>query len=402
MSPLASWARRHPHAADWIRLCLSLVLLALVTFEGVVLARQPSLPHAAVWVSGILVCLSAAPWPAVPLLARAWFAAAVTWTATLLLIFGNHPLVVWGGGEAIALLVLLSQVLLRAPARTAAVLGPLLGLGCTAVPVRDTDPGRFTLLFSVLTVVVGAYSLLLRLQSVQRVRELRAVRTAERLELARELHDLVAHHVTGIVVEARAARYTKVSADRAAEIFGRIETAGDEALGSMRRLVKILREDEAATAPGAGAGAGASSGAAAGSRAGTAPVAGLADIRGLTERFSVTGPPVVLYIEEGLANRLPGDVAATAHRIVLEALTNIGKHAATATAVRIGLRTVPAGLEVRIADGGGRPARLSEQARGGGYGLAGMAERAEALGGSLTAGPAPEGGWLVTAVLPLV
>ncbi|MEU8462801.1 histidine kinase [Streptomyces sp. NPDC029003] len=385
MSPLATWSRRHPHAAGRIRLLLSLLLLALVTFEGVVLARQPSLPHAAVWISGILVCLSAAPWPRIPLLARARFAAATTWTVTLLLMFGNHPLVVWGGGEAIALLVLLSQVLLRAPARTAAVLGPLLGLGCMAVPVRDTDPGRFTLLFSVLAVVVGAYSLLLRLQSVQRVRELRAVRTAERLELARELHDLVAHHVTGIVVEARAARFTKVSAERAAETFGRIETAGDEALGSMRRLVAILREgDEDRSHP-----------------APAAPVAGLADLRRLTERFSTTGPPVVLSIEDGLDDRLPGHVAATAHRIVLEALTNISKHAATATAVRVGLRTLPTGLEVRVADDGGRPARLSEKARGGGYGLAGMAERAEALGGTLTAGPAPEGGWLVTALLPL-
>ncbi|KOU50526.1 histidine kinase [Streptomyces sp. WM4235] len=387
MSPLASWTRRHPRAARLLRVTLSLLLLGLVTFEGLVLARQPSAPHAAVWVSGILVCLSAAPWPRIPLLARAWFAAATTWTVTLLLIFGNHPLVVWGAGEAIALLVLLSQVLLRAPARTAAVLGPLLGLGCMAVPVRDTDPGRFTLLFSVLAVVVGAYSLLLRLQSVQRVRELRAVRTAERLELARELHDLVAHHVTGIVVEARAARFTGVTADRAAEILGRIETAGDEALGSMRRLVKILREDEAA--------------AGGDTAAGTTPVAGLADLRALTERFAVTGPPVTLRIEEGLEARLPADVAATAHRIVLEALTNIGKHAATATAVHIALRTVPAGLEVRVEDDGGRPARLSENARGGGYGLAGMTERAEALGGSLTAGPAPTGGWLVTATLPL-
>ncbi|MCY0935317.1 sensor histidine kinase [Streptomyces sp. H34-S4] len=397
MSPLGPWARRHPFAADWIRIILSVTLLALVSFEGVVLARQPSTPHAAVWVSGILVCLSAAPWPGIPLLVRAWFAAACTWTVTLGLIFGNHPLVVWGGGEAIALLVLLTQVLLRAPARTAAVLGPLLGLGCMSVPVRDADPGRFTLLFSVLAVVVAAYSLLLRLQSVQRVRELRAVRSAERLELARELHDLVAHHVTGIVVEARAARYTKVSAERAGEILGRIETAGDEALGSMRRLVKILREgaedSDAETGKGAGTGKGRS--------AGTAPVAGLREIRGLTERFAATGPPVVLYVEEGLEARLPADVAATAHRIVLEALTNIGKHAATATAVRVGLRTVPAGLEVRIADDGGRPARLSENARGGGYGLVGMAERAEALGGSLTAGPAPEGGWLVTALLPL-
>ncbi|MFE1789234.1 sensor histidine kinase [Streptomyces sp. NPDC059525] len=382
MSPLASWARRHPRAADRIRLLLCVLLLALVTFEGVVLARQPSPPHATVWVSGVLVCLSAVPWPGLPLLARAWFAAATTWTVTLLLVLGDRPTVVWGAGEAIALLVLLSQVLLHTPARTAAVLGPVLGLGCMAVPVRDTNPGRFTLLFSVLTVVVTAYSLLLRLQSVQRLRELHAVRTAERLELARELHDLVAHHVTGIVVEARAARFTRVTAERAAEVFARIETAGDEALGSMRRLVRILREDDGTpTAPA------------------TAPVAGLADIRDLTRRF--TGPPVVLYIERGLEDRIPGDVAATAHRIVLEALTNIAKHAATATAVRIGLRTVPAGLEVRVADDGGHPARLSEKARGGGYGLAGMTERAEALGGRLTAGPAPEGGWLVTALLPL-
>ncbi|MFD3802562.1 sensor histidine kinase [Streptomyces sp. NPDC058611] len=152
----------------------------------------------------------------------------------------------------------------------------------------------------------------------------------------------------------------------------------------MRRLVKILRESDTA-----------------GPQPGTAPVAGLADLRGLTERFSVTGPPVALSVEQGLADRLPGDVATTAHRIVLEALTNIGKHAATATAVRVGLRTVPAGLEIRIADDGGRPAKLSDNARGGGYGLVGMAERAEALGGHLTAGPAPEGGWLVTATLPL-
>ncbi|MER5728001.1 histidine kinase [Streptomyces sp. NPDC002138] len=380
MSPLASWARRHPDAAGRIRAGLTVLLLGLVSFEGVVLARQPTVPHAVVVVSGVLVCLSAAPWPRVGLVARAWFAAAVTWAATGFLIFVNHPIVVWGAGEAIALLVLLSGVLLRTPARTAAVLGPVLGLGCMAVPVRDSDPGRFTLLFSVLAVVVSAYSLLLRLQAVQRRREVIAVRTAERLELARELHDLVAHHVTGIVVEARAARFTGVTAERAAEIFGRIETAGGEALGSMRRLVTVLREDDAGP--------------------GTAPVAGLDDIRGLTARFSVTGPPVVLYIEQGLAETLPGDVAATAHRIVLEALTNIGKHAATATAVRVGLRTVPTGLEVRVADDGGRPAKLSEQALGGGYGLAGMTERAEAMGGTLSAGRAPEGGWLVTAILP--
>jgi signal transduction histidine kinase len=94
-------------------------------------------------------------------------------------------------------------------------------------------------------------------------------------------------------------------------------------------------------------------------------------------------------------------VAAAVYRIVREALTNIRKHAADATAVRIGVRTVSAGLELRIANDGGDSARLSEQARGGGFGLAGLTERAEAMGGLLEAGPAPEGGWEVTAVLPL-
>ncbi|MFF5443712.1 sensor histidine kinase [Streptomyces sp. NPDC012888] len=381
MSPLSRWARHHPRAAGLARLALTVVLLGLVTFEGIALARQPTFPHAVVWCSGVLVCLSAAPWPRLPLVGRATFAAVVTWTATLTLILTNLPIAVWGIGEAIALLVLLSGVLLHAPARTAAVLGPALGLGCTAVPVRDVDPGRFTLLFSVLAVVVGAYSLLLRLQAVQRDREVRAVRTAERLELARELHDLVAHHVTGIVVEARAARFTRAHTEpeRADAVLARIATAGDEALGSMRRLVKVLREDDAPTTP----------------------VAGLRQIRDLTERFSATGPPVVLHVEPGLEDRVPADVAATAHRIVLEALTNVAKHASTATAVRVGLRSVPTGLELRVADDGGRPARLSEAARGGGYGLAGMTERAEALGGTLTAAPTPEGGWLVTALLPL-
>ncbi|GAA1885315.1 hypothetical protein GCM10009753_11950 [Streptantibioticus ferralitis] len=114
-----------------------------------------------------------------------------------------------------------------------------------------------------------------------------------------------------------------------------------------------------------------------------------------------TGPPVLLHVENGLAARVPPDVAAGVHRIVRESLTNVVKHAADATAVRIAIRPVPDGLEVRIADDGTKAARLTESARGGGFGLVGLTERAEALGGRLAAGPAPEGGWLVAAVLPL-
>lgn len=379
MNNLPGWAVRHPGLAVTAKITLCAVLLFLVSFEGVVLAQQPSRPHAIVWAAGIIVCLCVVPYTRVPLVPRACVAVAVSWTASIILMVGEHPEVTWGLGEGMGLLVLLAAVVQRCPARTAAVLGPMLGVACVTAPMRDVSPGAFTVLYGVLTVLVTAYSLIQRQQAGQRVNDLAAVRSAERLELARELHDLVAHHVTGIAVQARAARYTGVSGEQADATFARIETSSGEALAAMRRLVRVLREGAAETTP----------------------VAGIVEVRELAEAFSEVGPPVVLYVERGLDERIPSDVAAGVHRIVREALTNIRKHAADATAVRIGLRSVPAGLELRITDDGTGAARLSAQAFGGGYGLVGLQERAEALGGELTAGPAPEGGWQILATLSL-
>lgn len=358
---------------------LAVLLLFLVGFETVELAGQPLRPYATVVATAVVVCLCAVPLSRIPLTVRAWTAATVSLAGSAVLIAGQHALQVWGLGEGIALLVLLTTVLHRAPARTAAVLGPLLGLACMLTPLRDIRMGIFTVVHAVLTVVVAAYSLILRRQDTQRLRDLAAVRAAERLELARELHDLVAHHVTGIVVQARAARYTALEGQQADATFERIEASGSEALGAMRRLVRVLRENGAEPHP----------------------VAGLAEVRALTDAFARTGPPVVLAVDRGVADALPADVAAAVYRIVREALTNIRKHAADATAVRIGLRPVPLGAELRIANDGGAPARLCEQARGGGFGLAGLTERAEAMGGRLAAGPSAEGGWELTAFLPL-
>ncbi|MER6047043.1 histidine kinase [Streptomyces sp. NPDC001793] len=376
---MTGWARAHPHKAAAAKAGLAAVLLFLVAVETVVLARQPTRPHAVVVAAAVVVCLCAVPYRRLPLTTRARIAVGVSLTASVVLIPGRHVLRVWGLGEGIALLVLLTAVVRGAPGRTAAVLGPLLGLACVLAPMRDIRLGVFTVLYGVLTVVVTAYSLILRWQDAQRLRDLAAVRDAERLELARELHDVIAHHVTGIVVQARAARFTELDGPRAGAAFTRIETSGGEALAAMRRLVRVLREGEARTTP----------------------VAGLAEVRALADAFARTGPPVTLDLEPGLDRTLPPEASAAVHRIVREALTNVGKHAADATAVRITLHTVPRGVELRIANDGGDPARLSEQARGGGFGLAGLAERAEALGGTLTAGPAPEGGWQVTAVLPV-
>ncbi|MGX8905570.1 sensor histidine kinase [Streptomyces sp. QH1-20] len=379
MNTVAGWAARHPRRAAVAKAALGAFLLFLVGFESITLARQPSPPHAVVLASGVAVCLCAVPYGWIPLEVRAAVAVAVSWGTTVALTAGPHPTVVWGMGEAIALLVLLTAVVQRSTTRTAAVLGPMLATACVAAPMRDLHPGRFTALFAVLTVVVGTYSLLLRNQSGQRVRDLAAVRTAERLELARELHDLVAHHVTGIAVQAQAARFTSLDGRAAAAAFQRIETSASEALGAMRRLVGVLREGDAETEP----------------------VAGLPEVRALTEAFARTGPPVVLYIEQGMESWIPGEVAAGVHRVVREALTNIRKHAADATAVRVGVRGVAEGVELRVADDGKSAAGLAEQARGGGFGLVGLSERAKAMGGRLHAGPAPEGGWEVTALFPL-
>ncbi|KNB52639.1 sensor histidine kinase [Streptomyces caatingaensis] len=380
MNRRAGWTVRHPRRAVAAKAAFAVALLALVGWEGLVLTRQPSPPHAIVLASGVVVCLCAVPYGWIPLEARATAAVAVSGTTSAVLMTGRHPGVVWGMGEDIALLVLLTAVIQRSTARVAAVLGPALALAALAAPMRDLNPARFTAVFSVLTVVVGAYSLLLRAQGAQRVRDMAAVRTAERLELARELHDLVAHHITGIAVQAQAARFTSLEGEAAGRAFERIESSAGEALGAMRRLVGVLRE---------------------GAEPETEPVAGLPEVRALAEDFARTGPPVALYIEQGMETWLPGDVAAAVHRVVREALTNIRKHAADATAVRIGVRGVPDGVELRVADDGRRPAGLTDQARGGGFGLVGLAERAKAMGGRLRAGPAPEGGWLVTAVFPV-
>ncbi|CAM5571126.1 sensor histidine kinase [Streptomyces abikoensis] len=375
----AGWAVRHPRWAVFAKGALGAVLLCLVAFEGGTLARQPSEPHAVVLASGVLVCLCAVPYAWIPLTVRAGVAAGVSLTASAVLMIGPHPRAVWGMGEDVALLVLLTLVVGKARDRVAGVLGPLLAVAVVAAPMRDLNPEWFTALFSMLLVVVGTYSLLLRGHAAQRVRDMAAVRTAERLELARELHDLVAHHITGIAVQAQAARFTALDGPAAAGAFERIETSAGEALGAMRRLVSVLREGEAQTEP----------------------VAGLPEVRALTEAFARTGPPVVLYIERGLEDWIPAEVAAGVHRVVREALTNIRKHAADATAVRIGVRGVPAGVELRIADDGRNAAGLPEKARGGGFGLVGLSERAKAMGGLLRAGPAPEGGWEVTALFPV-
>lgn len=289
-----------------------------------------------------------------------------------------------GAAETGALLVLMLGVLRHVePVRDAAMLAVSGLIVLMAEAIGRASAGgalvySFMLLVAWSTIAgVGGY---LRFQQERRKEAVRSVRRAERLELARELHDLVAHHITGIVVQAQAARtVAQTKPEAVLPALDAIATAGGDALTSMRRMVTVLRADEAARTPGST----------------------LADLRLLTERFSSEGPKVAFEIGSGIDDQtLPPEVLTTLHRVLQEALTNIRKHAQRSAWVEADLRRYDSTVVLRVlnhgADANPRLART-----GGGFGLVGMAERVEALGGRLTAGPTPEGAWQVIAEFPL-
>ncbi|WP_205751876.1 sensor histidine kinase [Cryptosporangium phraense] len=238
------------------------------------------------------------------------------------------------------------------------------GGGVGPVPVVD------------LVLVVGGVAVGLGLRAVdERRRAARdAVRREERLELARDLHDVVAHHVTGIVVQAQAARLATRRDASLAPLSGPlegIETAGTEALAAMRRVVGVLR-DSADAAPR------------------TAE-----DLPDLLDSFAARGGPVLHRQLPDGAGR-PPELTSTVYRVVQEALTNVSRHATQASTVSVAVVEDGDRLTVEVIDDG--PPASSRGARSG-YGLIGMRERVESLGGVLQAGPREGGGWSVRAEL---
>lgn len=271
-----------------------------------------------------------------------------------------------------------------APVATAAVAAGAVAVGSLlAWPNDDSELILFVVLFGGTYVIgVGAGVYLRDLDRQQRLAASRA-RADERLDLARELHDLVAHYVTGIVVQAQAAQ---VVADRdpsaAGTALDRIEEAGKDALTAMRRLVGSLRDDDALP---------------------TAPPVGLAGLADLVAPDGAPGPAVVVTIDPAADLAVPGAVAASVHRIVQESVTNARRHGVDATRVEVDVLLADRALAVTVTDDG-RPLLAGRWVEGQGYGLIGMQERAQALGGTLTAGPVdpPGHGWQVRATLPLL
>ena len=199
---------------------------------------------------------------------------------------------------------------------------------------------------------------------------------AERARIARELHDVVAHAISVIVVQARGGRRSvRTDPEEAYEAFDAIETTGRDALGEMRRLLGILRESDEATTLG--------------------PQPGLQHLDALVQQVSDAGLSVELSTEGEPKNVTPGlDLAA--YRIVQEALTNALKHAGPATA-RVSVRYHPHQIDIEIADTGAGTAGR----KNGGQGLIGMQERASLYGGAIEVGNDVGGGFAVRATLPV-
>jgi signal transduction histidine kinase len=203
----------------------------------------------------------------------------------------------------------------------------------------------------------------------------RAAVADERRRVAREMHDIVAHSISVMVVQAGGARrILERDPERAAEAAALIASTGRDALAEMRLLLGVL-------GPGEG-------------RPGREPQPGLAGLRALVERARAAGLPVELRVE-GPRPELPQGLDLAAYRIVQEALTNALRHAGAAP-TEVVVRYGPVALELVVSDRG--PAAAAGAA---GHGLVGMRERARLYGGELHAGPRPGGGFEVRARLPL-
>ena len=285
-------------------------------------------------------------------------------------------------GMAVYLAMLLSigTLAASAPARDALAWGvaTIALLGLLVAADRGADAGDFAFAGTMWLLAAGIGRALRsrELRAVGAEREARAAIEAERARLARELHDVVAHGLSVIHVQARVAGQVladdPVAARRALDA---IEETAHDALGDMRRMLELLRVE--------GEGA-------------RGPQPGIADLPALLERTRDAGLPVEDEVV-GTPVPLPPGLDLAVYRIVQEGLTNVLKHAGPVpTRVRLGYRADAIRVDVV-----NEPGPRNGNRAGSGHGLAGMRERALLFGGTLEAGPRPEGGFRVQAELPL-
>jgi signal transduction histidine kinase len=388
-SLVARLVGRHPVAADWL-------LTAVVTL--VALGQRFGMPEDGTRVQstalGVLLALAGS----VPVAWRRRFPLAVLAVTELVVLvelaLGFDRVGEAGGvgpGVVVALYTVATLCPWRVSARAAAVViglntAVLVALRLFVDGVGDPDPFAALLLLAGSWLVGDnvrtrrAYTAELeeRALRLEREREERAVRAVaeERARISRELHDVVAHHVSVIAVQAGAAS-EEATTDPAREALGLIQQTSRQVLAELRSMLEVLSSDEAGP--------------------GLAPQPSLHEVDQLVDQSRTAGLPVELVIA-GERRELPAIVDLAAYRIVQEALTNTRTHAGPAHA-RVELRYGEHALALEVTDDGRAASQLGNG--GGGRGLIGMRERVAMVGGRLEAGPRPGGGFRVAAVLPL-
>lgn len=275
-----------------------------------------------------------------------------------------------------AYVLLLPYALFRWASGRGVVIGSAIILGAFGASVALDHPqlsdviGGFVVM--VLPAVLGSE---VRFWSTSRMRELDQVRSRERELLARELHDTVAHHVSAMVIRAQAGRVVAGSRPGAAvEALELIEAEGSRTLAEMRAMVGALRARDDAE---------------------LAPVGGIADIERLAR--PVGDRPNVRVSISGVPDDVSPSVEAALYRIAQEAVTNAMRHARHAGQIVVRVTGQDGQVRLTVRDDGDQ---VSSTRAPDGYGIVGMTERAKLLGGTLEAGPCPDRGWAVEAVLP--
>ncbi|WP_236515357.1 sensor histidine kinase [Sandaracinus amylolyticus] len=278
------------------------------------------------------------------------------YTGTCILLL-PYSLLRWGSGREIAV----GLAFLVAAYASSAMRGEIHGIG-------DAIGVAVVLLFP------GALGASVRFRAAGHRRELEHTKLREREQLARELHDTVAHHVTAIVIQAQAGRAVLAARpDAAAKALQAIEGEATRTLAELRAIVGALRDDEAAA---------------------LAPQGRIADIEQLA-RSTGASPTVEVELAGDLTGLRPS-VESALYRLAQESITNAVKHARRASRIRVRVAAEGSVVRLTVCDDGETPSAH----RNAGFGLVGMAERAALLGGTLEAGPSTAGGWRVDAALP--
>ncbi len=388
--PLSSAASqdRLPRPLDW--LIAVVVGLFAVTEELTGGTNLPARPHLALWVAGgvaaAVLVLVRRRWPLTTM--------AVYWCASLwVFVDGGYPAAWQWYVQLIFFFTLCAEVPLRSPRGILGVVLTVLVLHGMAISVPVTSNAEYAI-GVVMAAIAGGAGLAVRhyrqfAVAADERSELLAARSEllareavaeERTRLARELHDIVAHSVSVMVMQAGGVRLM-LRPDQVTErqTLAVIEETGRGAVEELRRMLGLLRGPEAD---------------------GLTPQPGLARLDDLVEQVRGAGLTVKVDVE-GDPAPLPAGLDLSAYRIIQEALTNPLKHAGSTDAtVKIAYR--PTELRLTIVDDGPRDAGpLGLPAPSGGHGLIGMRERAALFKGTLTTGPLPGGGYAVQAALPL-